>query len=165
MHEHAVDKELLLALGELVVAFSSLEESLHDGIWIMIKPGDHSTTILTYRLPYKTLVDKFAILYQTKRNDTETATAIRSFATHLEAVGNDRNAMIHSWWTFDVDTGEGRRIRRQINRSKGVRGEVVAITAGQVRAVTERVNSAEDKLWEYVIRLDDSTSYSEDPTA
>ena len=153
MPEPSPSRELLAALGELVVAFSQLEASLHDSIWFLSGSSDQSATILTHGMSYRVLIDKFCALYSIRWPGSPDAKAILDFGGTLGALGEERNTMIHSFWLVDHSSGYNQRVRRSVHRLRGLSDKVTNVTPEQIAALTDRIEQADNKLIEFVMRF------------
>ena len=142
---------LLEALGDLVIASSSLEESLKDAIW---KLGGAATDDAQYRvasMPLGTLVDTFQKLYVA---EPAGVAPVDKFCVGLKDLARDRSDLIHALWVFESG---GRKAYRHRTKKTGA-GLVLnteAVTPVSVRALVGRFQNADDKLWEIIVPLFD----------
>jgi hypothetical protein len=144
------DPELRSELGSLLLSFSQLEESLADAVWMIVGLDGIETRILTYRMPFSRLVDKFAELFALKYPSFD-ADHLRQFCAALRKAGDDRNDLTHALWVFDTEAGLVQRHKVQKDKKRILRLDTDTVTPAKVRELVSRISALDDKLWELVI--------------
>jgi hypothetical protein len=146
----ALQAELVTALGMLVVHFAALEESLHDAILLLCDTENQSVSVLTAGLNCRTLVDKFGALCKELGTARVPLPEVEEFCKYLNALGDQRNAFVHSAWDVGGTREQPRRIKRSAKPGTGFKLTVKPTTPADIRELAENVRVAEHKLWEIV---------------
>ncbi len=134
-------------LGDMVLSFSSLEESLRDVIWLVVGLEGIEVRVLTHRMPFSRLVEKFRELFGLRypKSDTD---ALGKFCAALRKAATDRNDLIHALWEFDRDTATAQLHKVVKDPAKVLRLNTQTVSAARVRELVNRISGLEDKLWE-----------------
>ena len=141
-------RQFLEALGELVVHFSFLEDSLRDAIYL--SSGESKVVqILTARLSFRELVTKWGAVCVELRL-VSNPQHVKQLGTALEKVNGDRNELIHSAWSIEVPAGETRRYKLSADRKKGLRLNVRNVTLEDIHKVISQIENLDRKIWEIV---------------
>ena len=142
--------ELLQALGALVVNVSATEESLHDAIWLLSESENQAVHVLTARLSFRTLVEKFGAMCAELGTARVPLDEVRAFCGHLYTLNDRRNTIIHSAWNFRATADAPRRFKRTATPKAGFSLNVTDVTPSEIRDLAEQFRLAENKLWEIV---------------
>ena len=102
-------KELLAALGTVVVEFSNLEGTLALWLGMLLNPTlryDVGTATMAQALPYRQKVDHFAALYKTRFPDRPFG-ELNDLVKAMENIAEGRNKALHGVWseTDEEDVG------------------------------------------------------------
>ena len=143
---------LLQALGSLVVRFSALEEFIRDVIMIASGSRDAAVPILTSRLPFKTLVEKFGAVCLEFGPVYGSPQDIKQFCSLLDKINDDRNELMHSVWPSEPSDAPYIRYKMSADRKKGLMMNVREVSAEEVNAIVARTVAAEAKLLEIAMR-------------
>jgi hypothetical protein len=142
---------LLQALGSLVVRFSALEEFLRDAIVMASGSRNPAVRILTSRLPFKTLVEKFGAVCIEFGPVYGSPEEIKQFCGLLDKINDDRNELTHSVWPSEPSDAPYIRYKMSADRKKGLMMNVREVSAAEVDALVARIVAAETKLLEIAI--------------
>ncbi len=145
--------DLAEALGRLVISFSSLEESLHDGIWKVAGLMTPEVRLLTTGMNFHRLVEKFELLYEERSGRQKGLEPVADLCQLLQKLRGERNDLIHGMWQFDSGSGEAHRYTVK-GSNKRLKFNMEAISTESVMDLMRRVESAEDKLWEIILELE-----------
>ena len=143
------DPELRSELGGLVLSFSLLEESLRDVIWMIVGLDGLETHVLTYRMPFSRLVEKFKDLFALRYPSYDTE-ALGQFCNALGRAADERNDLIHALWEFASDGAAAHRHKVLKDKTKVLRLNTAAVTPAKVNELAERISQLDDKLWELI---------------
>ena len=143
-------RELLEALGTLLVSFSELEESLHFAIAFTFAPAEQRAYCLTAGLPFRTLVEKFGALYHDLPRRKVTSEDVTSFCAVLNTLNEQRNQLVHAIWL----SGEGDAVHRTSRRAtpkQGLHERSEPVNAAEVLALARKCDDTESTLFTYVL--------------
>ena len=143
------EHDVVYALGALVINAASLEESLHDAIFLLAGSHDFVNS-LTAGLPFRMLVDKFGALCQANKQCRVSAEEVRQFCVTLNALYDERNTIIHSAYYLHGNERPHRRYKRTAKPKTGFALNVTEITAAGLRGLSERLRAASAKIWDIV---------------
>ena len=145
--------DLAEALGRLMISFSSLEESLHDGIWEVVGLTTPEVRLLTTGMNFQRLVEKFELVYEERAKRQQGLQPVAKLCDLLQKLRVERNDMIHGMWQFDSDTGKVHRYTVK-GSNKRLKFNMQAVRTESITDLTRRVEAAEDKLWEIILDLE-----------
>lgn len=138
-----IDPELLNALGEMVIRFSALEESLRDAIWSVNRSADVVVQSLTVGLNFSTLIDKFGAIYY--EHYPAHRADISALCAHPRSLNEKRNTLIHSFWYNSPGSTEMVRHKITARSKHGLELRAEGVLAATVRALSSALADAEDK--------------------
>lgn len=147
-----LDTGLLRSLGELVVAFSVLEESLKLGIIGALPFEDRvATEVLITGMSFSVLVEKFGALHF--ELTPHFRNQVKEFSAYLLQLNDERNTLIHSLWLLEPDNAVARTFRTSAKAKTGLRTKSQDITQEHVRDLVTKLRGADDKFWELYMDL------------
>jgi hypothetical protein len=142
------------ALGDLVLASSEVEESLQDGIWTLggALEDEDKHKVATSTLGW--LVNEFEKHYGMQSANVTRAESAAPLCKCLRDLSQERNDLIHAFWTFDSDVGVARR-HRMNKAGGGLELNIESIHPDKVLDLAARFRNAGNRLWEILLRLGD----------
>lgn len=173
-----VRAETVRALGELVVEFSVLEDTMKDAILCFdqathtdaVKPGRAASEVLeafdevvelsmtrSAQEPFTPLRERFREARLAHAEDEGLREEIREFDSVLEELGEDRHDLIHSAWYFsEIEAALPRTLRRLGRTRKGqpvvpFQMKVQDRSPDDVMAVVERVQEAKKMVTQVLV--------------
>lgn len=138
--------DVLVALGELVVAFSGLEETLRSSIMVLAGDRVILADVLTSGLSFSVLVEKWGALYHEYYPDAESHELVRAVCGELAEVNSARNTLIHSLWMPDDSSGGWRRQKVTAQFRRGLHYHVTHVEPQGVRALISRIDTAAEHV-------------------
>jgi transposase len=149
-----LDPELLQALGEVVVRHSGLEEALRDAIFLEAKADKVIVNVLYSGLPFRTLVEKFGAVYF--EHHPSHRSQIDALCSQLQGLNDQRNTLIHSFWTTSTYSKDMMRLKESVSAKRGLSLRAETVSSVKVRELAIALGEAEDKVWEVTSDLDPS---------
>ena len=145
--------DLLEALGAVVLNFSGVEETFRDAIMVFAHhEGDSDgrvVNVLTARLSFPALVDKFGALCKDLGTASGTLDEAKTFCVDLGQLNHERNTMIHSNWNVPAD-GSPKRFKRSATPKSGFWLNVTEVEVETVWEFATKLSDAQKKVWEIV---------------
>lgn len=146
-----LDPDLLQALGELLVEHAALEEALRDGLWLEAKTDKILVHILLSGLSCKALIDKFGAVYYEHHSAHRSSTS--TLCNHLQKLNDQRNTLVHSFWTTAAGSPEAVRLKLRATPQTGLVIRSEGVSASAVRELARGLRNATDKVWELIVDL------------
>jgi hypothetical protein len=145
------DRDLLLALGELVVRHAALEESLRQAIWLQAQGERIVVDVLLTGLSFSTLVDKFGATFY--EHHPSSRLQVKELCSRLGALNDQRNSLIHSFWRPVSGSPDMTRLKASAKPSSGLVMRSQGVPASVVHSLAEELGKAEEALWSLVTPL------------
>jgi len=95
-----LSNELLVALGNLLVAFNDVDMLLKGFIGFLLRIGGIQSTIVTYRLHWPALLDRIYALYSAEVTRPDMQKQLSDILSEISKCNTRRNEFIHSEWTL-----------------------------------------------------------------
>ena len=151
-------KEITNALGELVVTFANLEDSLRDAISILASGpgagrGSNIMLVMTAGMNFRTLVQMFGAGCREIGPKDVGWDEVTTFCGHLDSLAAERNTYIHSGWEFGVEGELALRFKRQATAKKGFVFKVAEVDVDEILGLSSRILGAGQKLSELKMTL------------
>jgi len=144
--------ELATAIGRLVLAFSGLEETLHQAIWGTVEAKDVvKLQVAVAGLNYSTLVSKFGALYHELFPSPASRAEVADLANRLLAAGEERNSIIHAAWHIDETRSMISRLKTTAKPKAGLVLHSRGVTIAEIDAAADRMTALTDELWILVV--------------
>jgi hypothetical protein len=87
------------------------------------------------------LLTQFEYLHHTPKAD------VIAFCNLLNAINDERNAIVHSAWIYVADEQRVERYKRSAKPRSGFEAGNVLVTPDEILAVAERCRTARERLW------------------
>ena len=149
--ESELDPELLKALGEVVVRHSGLEEALRDAIFLEAKTDKVIVNVLYSGLAFRTLVEKFGAVYF--EHHSPQRKQIEQLCARLQDLNDQRNTLIHSFWTTSAGSQHMLRLKNIASAKRGLSLRAESVPTASVRQLATDLGEAEDKVWQVISDL------------
>jgi hypothetical protein len=146
-----IPQDVLIALGKLTVSYGALDLTLHQCIQALAGTTIQISQILTSGLTFTALTDRYASLYRHKYRNAEDVAVLEAALKLVQDSTEHRNALIHSFWTGDPDTGV-LRIRVTARAKQGWRRQLTKVAAADVETVIRELDLAQDSVAETIYR-------------
>jgi len=146
------------ALGETAMFFGNLELWLEAAIWGLLAERDKQRQLMaqaiTAEMSFDRKVHAFFSLYKLKYPSEADDTELKSLVAALFAVQDDRNAMLHSAWPFDLN---GELLGRVKSSAKakgkgGLRHVISSAEPDRITAVAKRIATVGQDLGRFCIQ-------------
>jgi hypothetical protein len=136
-------------LGEIVVAFGNLELFLEAMIWLLIgedNPTRHlMAQAITAEMSFERKVNAFASMFKVKRPSHAKA-ELEALVKELFAVQGERNALLHSAWTYSQNFEAWTRTKASAKARQGLRRRVHRMTPERLKVVRKHIAVVGDSL-------------------
>lgn len=131
--------DMLLALGELTVRFNVLETVVSAAIWHLLGVDQRAGQIMTARLSFPRLVDRFCSLIRHRSQDSDGLRGLDELRRQLENAGERRNQLIHSTWAAGDTPSSVRLFKLSASAKSGLKHAFTTVEAADVRRVSNAV--------------------------
>jgi hypothetical protein len=111
-----MDRGVLQAIGLAVVNFSQLEETLAFGVTcFMLGTADDAPDLLVRQLSFRRILETFAGLYALRFGSRD-GIEIKTLWKEIEKLEDERNHLVHSFWTPGQAADKLARYRKALRR-------------------------------------------------
>ena len=147
------ENEVTTALGELVVIFANLEDSLRDSISILARgprweDGPNIVEAMTAGMNFRTLVEVFGAVGREIGAERVGLDDLPTFCGHLHGLAGERNQYIHSGWDHGIEGEPTRGFKRLATAKKGFVFNVEEVDVAEILDLSHRLDEARRKLFE-----------------
>ena len=157
--ENLIDEEAFInAIGKITIKFALLEELVTDCINILI--GGEAATIITARLPFPRSLNILGALYRQKCNigqDEDLPSSLKDLLVKAQEAEKLRNTVIHSIWHRGSTEESVTRIKRDVDRKKGLKIDTEQVNVQDLNNVADiiknAVYTAQEFTWEILINF------------
>lgn len=146
-----IDRGVLQAIGLAVVNYSLLEESLALGVAWLIEGTlyDDVVHLVVRRHSFRALLDTFGGLYRRRFPDDLDYVDLKEICKELEALSEERNRMVHSFWSSGKAAGRLNRYKTAVVR----RGWITldeSLSEADILGFAEQAEKGANRLLEFV---------------
>lgn len=141
--------ELLKHIGKIVVGFSKLELHLELFTWGLISDNQALGQAITSGMSFSSLTKLFATLLKVKTSDQEILEEFEGIVRRLNEVNERRNQIIHSYWTYDLETKEDSTLKLKADGFKGIKDITELVTSEKLESFVREI----EKLTSDFIRV------------
>lgn len=141
-------------LGEVVVAFGTLEFALEVSIWQLLKTEHREqyqmAQALTAVMSFKNKAQAFAAMFREK-GIASAESELQGLTGKLFDAEEERNQLIHSAW----HRWEGRdvvRMKASINKKKGLRRRLHRMPPERIETTLNKISAAAESLGQFTIK-------------
>ena len=142
-------------VGEIAVSFGNLEFLLEGGIWKLLCGEDEQTQKLgeaiTAEMSFSRKLYAFSSMYRLRVPSASEDHTFRSMINELDKVQAERNAILHSAWSYSPKLKVLRRMKSEAKTKRGLRHRMSYMTPEKLEAILSRISQAGDRFGKFVI--------------
>ncbi len=131
-------------IGEIVIAFANLEFFVEAAIWNLLGPGEELQRMgeaITAEMSFDRKVNAFESMYRLKYPETEQP-SLNTLRKALFNVQAERNAIVHSAWSYSEARGTVTRMKASAKGKNGLRRRLHYMTPARLDAVRCKIVAA-----------------------
>ncbi len=143
-------------IGEIAVGFGNLEFYLESGIWQLLAGDDEQTRKLgeaiTAEMSFDRKVHAFASLYRLKVPAGSDDTELKALVKSLFEAQENRNAILHSAWTYSEKWHAFTRMKASAKATRGLRRRMHRMSPERLEAIRYRIAEAGELFGKFVMQ-------------
>jgi hypothetical protein len=141
-------------VGEIVIGFGNLELYLDLGIWQLLSGSDNRTQTLaeaiTAEMSFDRKVHAFSSLYKLRGADGDAA-ELQALVKSLFDVQGERNAIVHSAWSYSESLEGFTRMKASAKARRGLQRRLHRMAPGRLEDVRVRIARVGERLARFVL--------------
>lgn len=150
------DPRVVQALGELTIAFGTLEENIRESIWWVLGGNEERAQIMTAGLSFPVLVEKLAALVAQKFDHLLLPEPMDELRIRMLSINERRNRLVHSLWILDAGTGMSVAERKRARPGVGIDWQSVDVPLEDIERLLADIGAAAAEVFELIACGDDA---------
>ena len=141
-------ERLLQELGQLSLAFNTLETIVSHRTWELINPEQRVGRIVTARMTFAQVVDLLRDLYLSRYAEPEKQEQMRALHSALREGNDRRNNLLHtSWALVKADPAMVSRFKLRFSGAGGLTQMELKNAIGEVREATNQLYALTNRVF------------------
>lgn len=144
--DYGMPAELKTAIGEVIVEFQGLENTLQDVVSMVMPCAPAISWMVTAHLSFKNLCALLPALYRHQYPDDDLVDELEEILGQATSCEQQRNTIVHSFWGYGQSTK--RTARRELKFSQQIH-----VDDSQIRAISRKCSEVNTRVVAFTFKL------------